>query len=105
MGKAFEKQTKTIKDQVEKQINALETKSKETKPTEYGNYFLNESAEIRKFFESIDFHDLSYNFNDPNLPPMSFFEFKDPNHVFQSIHNDDIVLEDAGKNKENLNQI
>ena len=52
MGKAFEKQAKTIKDQGEKQIDALESlkpkevkpkevKLKETKPVEYGYYFLN----------------------------------------------------------------
>ena len=67
MGKAFEKQAKTIKDQGEKQVNALgtlklkELKSKETKPTEYDNYFLNGSAEIRKSFEPIYFLDLTYN--------------------------------------------
>ena len=36
MGKVFEKQIKTIEDQVEKQVNALENlkPKKETKPTE-----------------------------------------------------------------------
>ena len=58
LGKAFEKQTKTIKDQGEKQIDALESlkpkevkpkevKLKETKPVEYGDYFLNGPDEIR----------------------------------------------------------
>ena len=53
LAKAFEKQTKTIKDQGEKQVNALETlklkelksketKPNETKPVEYDTYFLNE---------------------------------------------------------------
>ena len=55
LGKAFEKQTKTIKDQGEKQVNALETlklkelKPKETKPIEssdYGDCFLKGLVEI-----------------------------------------------------------
>ena len=51
MGKAFEKQTKTIEDQGEKQVNVLqslkakevkpeEIKPKNTKPVDYGDYFL-----------------------------------------------------------------
>ena len=69
LGKAFEKQTKTIEDQGEKQVNALETlklkelKPKVTKPIEYDNYFLNRLAEIRKSFEAIDFHNLNYTLN------------------------------------------
>ena len=52
MGKAFEKQEKTIEDQAKKQIDALtdlkpkEIKPRETKPNEYGDYFLNGLAEI-----------------------------------------------------------
>ena len=47
MRKTFEKQTKTIEDQGKKQIDALadlkpkEVKPGETKPNEYGDYFLN----------------------------------------------------------------
>ena len=52
LGKAFEKQVKTIEDQGKKQIEALENlKLKEimldkTKPIEYSDYFLNELAKI-----------------------------------------------------------
>ena len=57
MGKAFEKQTKTIEYQGKKQVNALksleplkpkELKTKEAKPMEYNDYFLKGLAEIRK---------------------------------------------------------
>ena len=42
LGKAFEKQTKIIKDQGEKQADALNAlKSKEIKPIEYDYYFIN----------------------------------------------------------------
>ena len=54
-------------------------------------------AEIRKSFEPIDFHDLTYNFKCPNLDPISFTEFKCPNHSFKSIHNGVIALEDVEK--------
>ena len=62
LGKAFEKQVKTIENQGKKQIEALENlKLKEirqdkTKPIEYNNYFLNELAKIRKFIEPVDFN-------------------------------------------------
>ena len=54
LGKAFEKQVKTIEDQGKKQIEALENlKLKEitqdkTKPIEYSNYFINQLANIDK---------------------------------------------------------
>ena len=101
LGKAFEKQTKTIKNRGEKQVNALEnlklkdTKPKEIKPIEYENYFLNGLAETPKSFEPINFYDLTYNFNGPNLNPISLVEFKVANHIFKSIHNGDIALEDV----------
>ena len=52
LGKAFEKQTKTIDGQGKKQVDALANlKPKETKPIEpkldeYGDYFLNRLAKI-----------------------------------------------------------
>ena len=52
LGKAFEKQTKTIQDQGQEQVDALvalkskELKPRETKPNEYGDYFLNGLAKI-----------------------------------------------------------
>ena len=85
LGKAFEKQTKTIEDQGKKQIDALadlepkEIKVRETKPNEYSDYFLNGFAKIRKPFEPVNFYDLIYNFKDSTIPSVSFIEFKDPN--------------------------
>ena len=72
LGKAFEKQIKTIKDHGEKQVDALKSlkpkevkpeqiKPKETKPAEYGDYFLNGLTEIRNSFK-IDFNNSTYNF-------------------------------------------
>ena len=111
MGKAFKKQTKTIEDQGKKKIDALEAlkpkeiKPKETKPAEYSNYFLKGLAEIRKNNKPIDFYDLTYNFKDLKHASINFIRFTDPNSIFKSIHNSDIVLEDVEEEQKNLNQI
>ena len=100
--KAFEKQTNTIEDQGKKQIDALadlkpkEIKPRETKPNEYGDYFLNRIAEIKNSAK-IDFNNLKYTFKDRNNNPIDFIGFKGPLHIFKSIYNDSITLE-------NLNQ-
>ena len=89
--KAFEKQTKTIKDQGKKQIDALadlepkEKKNKRTKPNKYSNYFLDKLAEIRNF-SKIDFKKLKYTFKDQNNAPIDFIGFKGLLHIFKSIH-------------------
>ena len=70
LGKAFEKQIKTVIDQGKKQIDALadikpkEIKPRETKSNKYDNYFIVGLAKIR---ESIDFNDLTYNFKDSKI--------------------------------------
>ena len=69
LGKAFEKQTKTIEDQGKKQIDALKTleslkpnevKSEATKPIDYDDNYIDRMAEIPKQFEKIDFNNLTY---------------------------------------------
>ena len=105
LGKAFEKQTKTIEDQGKKQIDTLadlkpkeikprETKPRETKPNKYGDYFIDGLAKIRESYKPIDFNDLTYNFKDLRIPLVGFIKFKGPLHIFKSIHNGDIPLED-----------
>ena len=103
LGKAFEKQIKTIEDQGKKQIDALadlkpkEIKPRETKPNKYGNYFLDGLAKIRVSFKPIDFNALTYNFKDSKIDSGDFIKFKDSLHIFKSIHNGDIPLEDIEK--------
>ena len=66
LGKAFQKQTKTIEDQGKNQVDALvslkskEIKPIETKPDEYSDYFVNELAKIRESFEPVNFYDVIY---------------------------------------------
>ena len=102
LGKTFNKQTKAIEEQGKKQVEALtnsklkEIKPKETKPNEYGDYFLNGLAKIRESSEPIDFNNLIY-FYKGNNAPIKFIGYKGPMHIFKRIHNGDISLEDIEK--------
>ena len=103
MIKLLKKKQKQLKIKKKKQIDALEAlkpkeiKSKEVKPIEYDNYFINGLAEIRKFTKPIDFNNLIYRFKGPNTTSINFIEFKGPLHIFRSIHNGDKFLEDVEK--------
>ena len=85
-GKAFEKQVKTIEDQVKKQIEVLENlKLKEitqdkTKPIEYNNYFINQLAKIKNI-KPTDFNDLIYYYKGSN-EPINFNEYKAMMNIF-----------------------
>ena len=106
LGKAFEKQTKTFKDQGEKQPDALKVlKLKEIKPKEknlieYDNYFINRLAEIRDITKTIDFNNFT-----GDSAQTRFIGFKSPLHIFKSIYNGDIDLEDVEKDKKILNHV
>ena len=99
LGKAFEKQVKTIEDQGKKQIEALENlKLKEiirdkTKPIEYNSYFLNELAKTPKSIEPVDFNNLIYYYKGSN-EPINFKEYNGMMNIFKSIHSSDKTLED-----------
>ena len=100
LGKAFEKQVKTIEDQGKKQIEALENlKLKEitrdkTKPIEYNNYFINELANIQKSIEPVDFDHLIYYYKGSN-EPINFSEYNGMMNIFKSIDSGDKNLEDT----------
>ena len=89
LGKAFEKQIKTIEDQRNKQVEALEilkpkeTKPIEEKPYEYSSYFLYGLAKIRESNEPIDYNDLIYYFKGDSTPK-KFIEYKGPMHIFKN---------------------
>ena len=112
LGKAFEKQAKTIEDQGKKQVDALksleslkpkEIKSKETKPNDYDDYYINKMAEIRDQCKKIDFNNLTYIFKSKTAPTY-FIGFKGPLHIFKSIYSGDTALENVEKDKKNLKQ-
>ena len=55
-------------------------------------------AEIRKNNQPIDFNGLTYNFKGPEHAPINFIMFKGgPNHIFKSIYDGDVALEDVEK--------
>ena len=88
LAKAFENQTKTIEDQGEKQIKAIQDNKKgekQTKPNKYGDYFLNGLAKIRESNEPIDFNNLCKG----STAPIKVISFKGPLHICKSIHKGD----------------
>ena len=107
LGKASEKQTKTIEDQGKKQAEALENlKSKEqtkaiegksdgklSKQKENYNRLLNKRLdEIQKISKEIDFNNLTYYFKSSNIYPINFIKFKGPLSFFNQIKNSNISL-------------
>ena len=58
--------------------------------------------ENRESYKPIDFNDLTYNFKDLRIPSVGFIKFKGPLHLFKSIHNGHIPLEDIEKEQVEL---
>ena len=113
MGKAFEKQIKTIEDKGKKQVDALEKlKSKEeTKPIEdksnnksRATIIFNELINKRKdlmseLFDIVDYNNLKFEYIGPTND-VSFYEYKDYKELFNIIKNSRIKFSKA-KNKQN----
>ena len=88
MGKAFEKQMKTIEDQGKKQVDALENLKlkEETKPTEdkpnsqsrdaiIFNELINKRKELmRELYDSVDYNNLNFEYLGPTKN-VSFYEY------------------------------
>ena len=117
MGKASEKQTKTIEDQGKKQVETLENlKSKEqtkaiedksdwklSKQKEIYNRLLNKRLdEIQKISKEIDFNNLTYYFKSSNISLINFIKFKGPLSFFNQIKNSNISLGKAEEDQEIL---
>ena len=102
--KAFEKQRKTIEDQGQKQIVALERlktkeqtkattyddESLEQKEESYNKLFHEKLDEIQELSREIDYKILNYNYGSIN-----FIKFKGPFSHFKKIRDGDISLEMA----------
>ena len=99
-GKALEKQAKTIEDQEEKQIKALEKHGKELimyggekdslellKQKEMFDELVNERRlEVNKLSEKIDFNNLTYHYKGKSAPKC-FIRFKGPLILYNDIKN------------------
>ena len=113
LGKAFDKQIKTIEDQGKKQFDALEklrpkeeTKPIEDKPNNQSraaiifNDLINKRKELmNKLYDSVDFNDLKFQYVGPT-EDVSFYEYMDSKEFFNAIRNSQIGFSEA-KNKQN----
>ena len=118
LGKAFEKQIKTIEDQGKKQVNALEKlKPEETKPikdtsnnqsraTITFNDLINERKKIMNdLYDSADYKDLKFEYVGPT-EEVSFYEYMNSKEIFNAIKNSRIKFSDAmNKQNEFLNKL
>ena len=113
LGKAFEKQIKTIEDQGKKQVDALENlkPKEETKPIEdksnnqskatiIFNELINKRKELMsELYDSVDYNNLKFEYVGPTKD-VSFYEYKDSKELFNMIKNSQIKFSEA-KNKQN----
>ena len=119
LGKAFEKQVKTIEDQRQKQIDALkvlelkaiesEPKNKPTITQEFYDKILEERVdEILKMRDKIDFDRLIYSFKGP-ISSINFGKFGGPMYIYGHMRNGDATLQQVEKQqkdfKKELNEI
>ena len=114
LGKAFEKQIKTIEDQGKKQVDALENlkPKEETKPikdtsnnqsraTITFNDLINERKKImNNLYDSVDSKDLKSEYVGPT-EDVSFYEYMNSKELFNAIKNSQIKFSEA-KNKQNM---
>ena len=98
MGKAFEKQIKTIEDQGKKQVDALENlkPKEETKPIEdksnnqskatiIFNELINKRKELMsELYDSVDYNNLKFEYTGPTKD-VGFYEYKSSEELFNAI--------------------
>ena len=103
LGKAFEKQIKTIEDQGKKQVDALENLKlkEETKPIEdksnnqsratiIFNDLINKRKELMsELYDSVDYNNLNFEYVGPTKD-VSFYEYMDSRELFNAIRNSQI---------------
>ena len=119
LGKAFEKQIKTIEDQGEKQIDALkDLKPKEqTKPIEdksnnqskatimFNDLINKRKKTLSELHDSFDYNNLKFEYVDP-AKDAGFYEYKDSKEHFNAIKNNQIKFsEEKNKRNEFLNKL
>ena len=113
LGKAFEKQTKTIKDQGEKQIKAIQDKQLVNNNDDYKNkLLLSKEREIFKYIyykrldkieelnDKIDYNNLKYAVVNSGKT-FDFSSLKDPLTLLNGIKKGEISLEEAKNNQQN----
>ena len=119
LGKAFEKQIKTIEDQGKKQVDALESlkPKEETKPTEdksnnksrsaiIFNELINKRKDLmKKLYDSVDYNNLKFEYVGPTND-VSFYEYMNSRELFNSIKDNQVKFDEAiKKQNEFLNKL
>ena len=113
LGKAFEKQIKTIEGQGQKQIDVLEIlkPKEETRPIEdksnnkskvtiIFNDLINKRRKIMKeLYDDVDYNNLKFEYIGPTKD-VSFYEYKNSKELFDAIKDNQIKFSEA-KNKQN----
>ena len=120
LGKAFDKQIKTIEDESRKQVNALENlkPKEERKPIEdksnnksksktIFNELINKRKELMiELYDSVDYKKLNFEYVDPKNNDVSFYGYKDSKERFSVIKNNQINFDDLLKRQnEFLNKL
>ena len=100
LGKAFEKQIKTIEDQGEKQVDAL----KDLKPISkkmYAEILEKRSDEILKISRKVNYSHLVYDFKGPT-PSINFPIFGSPMYTYNQLRNREKKLQQVEEQKKYL---
>ena len=115
LGKAFEKQIKTIEDQGKKQVDALENlkPKEETKPikdtsnnqsraTIIFNDLINKRKELmNKLYDSVDYNNLKFEYVGPTKD-VSFYEYMNSKELFNAIKNSQIKFSEIKNKQDNF---
>ena len=115
LGKAFEKQIKTIEDQRKKQVDALENlKPKEqtkliedksnnqSKATIIFNDLISKRKKIMsELYDSVDYNNLKFEYVGPTKD-VSFYEYMDSKELFNAIKNNQIKFSEVKNKQDNF---
>ena len=113
LGKAIDKQIKTIEDQGRKQVDALEklkpkeeikpiegTSNNQSRAATIFNELISKREElINKLYDSVDYNNLKYEYIGPTKD-VSFYEYMDSKEFFNAIRDNNIGFSET-KNKQN----
>ena len=113
LGTAFDKQIKTIKDQDEKQVEALnnlklkeetkpikDTPNNKTKASTIFNELINKRKELmNELYNNVDYNNLFFKYVGPTTD-VSFYEYLNSKELFNAIKSSQIKFSDA-RNKQN----
>ena len=113
LGKSFEKQINTIKDQGEKQIEALESLKKKEITSEsddnntsitkevYDKILEERMNEILKIRKKIDYDNLIYSFKG-NTDPINIAKFEGPIYIYDDMKNGKTTLQQIEKQQKDF---